>query len=150
MCETELFAKLFFFHLLVLQRINVCMKVWMYFLHTTKRGRGVIGLGGELDCLEVGSWKWYFFENGTFSFVFFQTLNLTKMGVWQNGTFASKIEADDEEINYHLVKRGLYAFTATCASLLLFVNGTENINLLCWDRTGMRATRKRTKWILKC
>ena len=41
----------------------------------------------------------------------FQTLTLTKMvtkmGFRQNGTFASKKEADDEEIGYHLVGPGL-------------------------------------------
>ena len=43
----------------------------------------------------------------------FQTLTLTKMvtkmGFRQNGTFASKKEADDEEIGYHLVGPGLYS-----------------------------------------
>ena len=33
---------------------------------------------------------------------------VTKMGFRQNGTFASKKEADDEEIGYHLVGPGLY------------------------------------------
>ena len=32
---------------------------------------------------------------------------VTKMGFRQNGTFASKKEADDEEIGYHLVGPGL-------------------------------------------
>ena len=36
---------------------------------------------------------------------------VTKMGFRQNGTFASQKEADDEEINSHLVKRGLYLGT---------------------------------------
>ena len=36
---------------------------------------------------------------------------VTKMGFRQNGTFASKKEADDEEIGYHLVGPGLYLFT---------------------------------------
>ena len=52
-----------------------------------------------------------FLENSTFWLFVFQTHTLTKMvtkmGFRQNGTFASKKEADDEEIGYHLVGPGL-------------------------------------------
>ena len=35
------------------------------------------------------------------------------MGFRQNGTFASKKEADDEEIGYHLVGPGLYGLNSS-------------------------------------
>ena len=61
-------------------------------------------LGGEL---KVGILEWEFFKNGSFYFCFSPALNLTKMGVRLNGNFVREKEVVVEEINSHLVGRGL-------------------------------------------
>ena len=61
-------------------------------------------LGGEL---EVGILEWEFFKNGSFYFCIFPTLKLTKMGVRLNGSLVGEKEGVVEELNSHLVGRGL-------------------------------------------